>query len=124
MSNLYLLVITSEIISPALVVFRELAEQNIETMILSPGTRSTPPALQTHKMVGSYRIEFNTASPNTSVPLREAEMLRTRSWEHFLAYNLVGPNIGRAVEFRKRWPTVKLLVCGDHELPPAQLGER
>ena len=40
----------------------------------------------------------------------------------FLSYNLVGPNIGRAVEFRKKFPQVSFQVQADHAGPVAALG--
>ena len=125
MSNLYFIEDTSEIISPALVVFRELVEQNIETMIRVAGEPGRlRPHCKTHKMQAVTELELQFGiTKHKCATFAEAEMLANAGVKDiFLAYNLVGPNIGRAVEFRKRWPTVKLLVCGDHELPLAQLG--
>ena len=54
----------------------------------------------------------------------EAEMLADAGApDIFLAYNLVGTNIGRAVAFRQRFPQVTLAVTADHPKPVAQLGE-
>ena len=40
-----------------------------------------------------------------------------------LAYNPVGPNIRRAVEFVTRFPDVEFAVTADHPLPIAELGK-
>jgi D-serine deaminase-like pyridoxal phosphate-dependent protein len=55
--------------------------------------------------------------------LAEAEMLATTGAKDiFLAYPIVGPNIGRVVRFCEAFPDVALLVCGDHPQPLDQLG--
>ena len=41
----------------------------------------------------------------------------------FLAYNLVGPNIRRVVQFVQKYPQREVLRDGDHPSPVAQLGE-
>ncbi len=41
----------------------------------------------------------------------------------FLAYNLVGPNIQRAVAFRRRFPDVKFAVTADHPKPVLALAK-
>ena len=41
----------------------------------------------------------------------------------FLAYNLVGPNIARAVRFRQRFPEVRFSVTADHPEPVDALND-
>ena len=41
----------------------------------------------------------------------------------FLAYSLVGPNIDRAVQFRRQFPDVEFCVTADHELQIDPLAE-
>jgi D-serine deaminase-like pyridoxal phosphate-dependent protein len=54
----------------------------------------------------------------------EAEMLAEAGVpDVFLAYNLVGPNIFRAVEFRRRFPDVRFSVTADHPKPLFALAE-
>ena len=126
MTNSYFIEDTSQIISPALVVFRELVEKNIETMIRVAGDPGRlRPHCKTHKMQAVTELELEYGiTKHKCATFAEAEMLANAGVRDiFLAYNIVGPNIARAVAFRKRWPMVKLLVCGDHELPLAQLGQ-
>jgi len=40
----------------------------------------------------------------------------------FLAYSLVGPNIGRAVRFRQQYPDIVFSVTADHAKPIERLG--
>jgi len=55
--------------------------------------------------------------------LAEAEMLaRAGVREIFLAYNLVGPNIQRAVRLLQTYGGVRLAVTADHARPMAALG--
>jgi D-serine deaminase-like pyridoxal phosphate-dependent protein len=55
--------------------------------------------------------------------LAEAEMLAQAGVKDvLLAYNLVGPNIRRAVAFLEKFPDVNLAVTADHPRPLSQLG--
>jgi D-serine deaminase-like pyridoxal phosphate-dependent protein len=54
----------------------------------------------------------------------EAEMLAEAGVpDVLLAYNLVGPNIARAVEFRRRFPNVAFSVTADHPKPLLALAQ-
>jgi D-serine deaminase-like pyridoxal phosphate-dependent protein len=53
----------------------------------------------------------------------EAEMLADVGVKDVvLAYNIVGPNIARAVNFVKKYPDVRFIVTADHPKPIAELG--
>jgi D-serine deaminase-like pyridoxal phosphate-dependent protein len=55
--------------------------------------------------------------------IAEAEMLALAGVpDIFLAYNLVGPNVQRAVEFVTRFPNVQFAVTADHPEPIDALG--
>lgn len=116
---------TSQIISPALVVFRELVERNIQTMLDVAGSAARlRPHCKTHKMSAVTELELQAGiTKHKCATIAEAEMLAEAGVKDiFIAYNLVGPNIGRALQFKRRWPDVELLVCGDHPMPLEALG--
>jgi len=116
---------TRAIISPALIVFRELLEANLDSMIAiarEPGRLR--PHCKTHKMPQVTKLELERGiTKHKCATFAEAEMLaEAGAPDIFLSYNLVGPNIGRAVEFRKKFPKVAFQVQADHPGPIAELG--
>jgi D-serine deaminase-like pyridoxal phosphate-dependent protein len=116
----------SSIISPGLVVFRDLVADNIDAMIdIAGGPARLRPHCKTHKMREVTRMELERGiGKHKAATFAEAEMLADVGVKDiFLAYNLVGPNIARAVAFRHRFPDVTLSVTADHPRPLAQLGE-
>ncbi|MBT6497388.1 MAG: D-TA family PLP-dependent enzyme [Planctomycetaceae bacterium] len=115
---------TSEIITPALIVFREVLEENIDKMIVIAGDLSRlRPHCKTHKMREVIELELARGiTKYKAATFAEAEMLAEAGVQDiFLAYSLVGPNIARAVRFRETYPDVALAVTADHEKPIAAL---
>lgn len=116
---------TSEIISPALIVYRELLEANLAHMIAIAGDPARlRPHCKTHKMREVTQLEIERGIvKHKCATFAEAEMLAECDVPDIvLAYNLVGPNIRRAVLFRQRFPSVSFAVTGDHPVPLAALG--
>jgi len=116
---------TREVFTPALIVFRELVEQNLETMIRIAGRpERLRPHCKTHKMAEVIELELARGIvKHKCATLAEAEMLaRAGVREIFLAYNLVGPNIQRAVRLLQTYGGVRLAVTADHARPMAALG--
>lgn len=116
---------TSQILSPALVIFREVLEENLRCMIAIAGHAGRlRPHCKTHKIREVAELELRLGiTRHKCATFAEAEMLALAGVRDvFLAYNLVGPNIPRAVEFRRRFPDVSLMVTADHEGPLAELG--
>ena len=108
---------TSQIITPALVVFRELLEDNLERMLkIAKRPERLRPHCKTHKTREITRMELDRGIvKHKCATFAEAEMLAdTGVRDIFLAYNLVGPNLHRAVEFVKRFPDVTFSVTADH----------
>ncbi len=83
------------------------------------------PHCKTHKMPAVTRIELGKGIvKHKAATFAEAEMLAGAGAKDVcLAYNLVGPNIGRAVEFVAKFPDVAFLVTADHPTPVAELGK-
>jgi D-serine deaminase-like pyridoxal phosphate-dependent protein len=125
MDAVYRVADTSTIITPALVVFRDLVISNIEEMIRVAGSAERlRPHCKTHKMREVAQLELERGiRKHKCATLAEAEMLaQAGAKDVFLAYNLVGANIGRAVEFRRKFPDVTLSVTADHPKPIEALG--
>jgi D-threonine aldolase len=117
---------TSEIFSPALVLFREILEANVDEMIRVAGRASRlRPHCKTHKMPAVTRIELAKGiTKHKAATFAEAEMLAGAGVKDVcLAYNPVGPNIRRAVAFVTRFPEVAFAVTADHPKPIADLGK-
>lgn len=125
MDSCYRIEDTSEIITPALIVYRELLEKNIDHMIAIAGRpERLRPHCKTHKMAEVTKLELARGiSKHKCATFAEAEMLANAGvTDMFLAYNLVGPNIHRAVAFLREYPRAGLKVQADHPEPVARLG--
>ncbi|MFO0906144.1 MAG: D-TA family PLP-dependent enzyme [Pirellulales bacterium] len=116
---------SSGIITPALVIYLELVEQNLSEMVRIAGDAARlRPHCKTHKMreVAELGLRRGIAKGKCAT-FAEAEMLAEAGVaDIFLAYNLVGPNIARAVAFRQRYPQVRFSCTVDHPAPLAALG--
>jgi D-serine deaminase-like pyridoxal phosphate-dependent protein len=116
---------TDQILTPALVLFREILDANLDEMIrIAGGPSRLRPHCKTHKMSAVTRIELAKGiAKHKAATLAEAEMLADAGAKDVcLAYNLVGPNIRRAVEFVRKFPDVTFSVTADHSAPLAELG--
>ena len=126
MDSRYHIADTSQIITPALVVFRELLEDNLRRMVeIAKRPERLRPHCKTHKTREIARMELELGIvKHKCATFAEAEMLASVGIKDiFLAYNLVGPNVRRAVEFVKQFPDVTLSVTADHPRGIASLGE-
>jgi D-threonine aldolase len=114
-----------DIFTPALIVFRELVVQNLETMLrIAGGPARLRPHCKTHKIAEVIALELARGIvKHKCATLAEAEMLaRVGVRDIFLAYNLVGPNIARAVRLLQAYQDLQLAVTVDHPQPLATLG--
>jgi D-serine deaminase-like pyridoxal phosphate-dependent protein len=117
---------TSEIISPAIVVFREIVEANIaKTIEIAGGAARLRPHCKTHKTREIIAMQLARGVTKHKVAtFAEAEMVADAGVKDvFLAYSLVGPNIARAVAFRQKYPDVSLAVTADHDGPIQALSD-
>lgn len=117
---------TSLLISPAPIIFRQLLEQNIDQMVRIAGDPlRLRPHCKTHKTEQIVQMELSRGiTKHKCSTFAEAELLASSGVKDiFLAYNLVGPNIQRAVDFCATFQDVTLSVTADHETPIRQLGE-
>ena len=124
MDTRYLILDTSKIPSPALILFEEVLLSNLDKMIKIAGTPNRlRPHCKTHKMREVIELEMTLGiEKHKSATLAESEMLAMAGVRDiFLAYNLVGPNIARAVRFLEKFPHVTLGVTVDHPVPLSAL---
>lgn len=125
MDAIYAIADTSEIISPAMVIYRDLVEQNLREIVRIAGDPARlRPHCKTHKMPAITKLQLAAGiTKHKCATLAEAEMLAAAGVKDIvLAYNPVGPNIGRVVKFLQKFPSTKLAVTADHAGPVAQLG--
>ena len=124
MDDCYRIVDTSQILTPALVVFRDMVEQNLDQMVAIAGDPARlRPHCKTHKTREIIQLELDRGiTRHKCATFAEAEMLAEVGVKDvFLAYSLVGPNIDRAVAIRQKFPDVELSVTADHAKPLKQL---
>ncbi len=126
MTSIYHINDTSGILSPGIVLFKDLVEQNIATMTHMVGSpERLRPHCKTHKMVEvAAMVTAAGITKQKCATIAEAEMLvAAGATDVFLAYNIVGPNIRRVAQFRQRFPAVEFSVTADHEKPLRQLAD-
>lgn len=126
MDDCYTIEDASGIISPSVVVFREMVEVNLDHMIEIAGSPARlRPHCKTHKTREIVQLELDRGiTKHKCATFAEAEMLAEAGvTDIFLAYSLVGPNIARAVQFVQKFPDVAFSVTADHPKPLSQLAE-
>ncbi len=96
--SLYALRDPSDLLSPGLLIYRELVRQNLETMIaMARGADRLRPHVKTHKMAEIIRmVESMGIRKHKCATLAEAEMVAAAGGTDVLiSYPLVGPNLKR-----------------------------
>lgn len=105
------------IFSPGLVVFREILDQNLAEMIrIAGGPQNLRPHCKTHKMSALIRHMLTLGiTRHKCATIAEAEMLGDAGVVDILiAYQMVGPNIGRLVRLMDKFPAARFTVLIDH----------
>jgi D-threonine aldolase len=125
MNDQYRLDHPDHILSPGLVVFRDLVVQNIRRAIDMAGDVSRlRPHCKTHKMAAVTRLQLQHGiTKHKAATFAEAEMLADAGvTDIVLSYNVVGPNIERTRKFVERYPQVAFCVTADDAAMIEQLG--
>lgn len=115
---------TRDVVTPALVVFREKVEANVARMIeLAGDPGRLRPHCKTHKMADVARLQLERGiAKHKCATFAEAEMLaEAGARDVLLAYQPVGANVPRALAFVTRYPDVRFAVLVDHPKPLDEL---
>ncbi|MFO7619769.1 MAG: D-TA family PLP-dependent enzyme [Bacteroidales bacterium] len=105
-----------DLFSPALIVYPDRIEQNIRTMISIAGdAKRLRPHVKTHKMAEIVRLQMKQGiSRFKCATVSEAEMVAGCGADDILlAYQPVGPNIGRFFNLRQKFPEIKISCLAD-----------
>ncbi len=97
----------SLLLSPSLLIFRDLLRRNLDAMIAMAGSANRlRPHVKTHKMPEIIRmVEALGISRHKCATIAEAEMIaRVGGRDVLIAYPLVGPNVARLVALVDRYP--------------------
>ena len=120
----YALSNAASVFSPALVFFPELIRQNIARVVeLAGDPARLRPHVKTHKTVEIVKLLLAAGvTKHKCATIAEAEMLATAGAPDVLiAYPLVGPNVGRAVELVRRFRGTAFSALIDSPAPTREL---
>jgi D-serine deaminase-like pyridoxal phosphate-dependent protein len=115
-----------ELLSPSMIVFRDRVVSNIEMMVRMAGSvQRLRPHCKTHKMPAAAKLLLEHGiTRHKAATIAEVEMLaQCGAADVMLAYNPVGPNIGRVIALVKKFPNCRISVTADHPTPLGQLAE-
>jgi D-serine deaminase-like pyridoxal phosphate-dependent protein len=102
--------------SPALLVYPDRVEENIRRMIaIAGGVERLRPHLKTHKLAEVVRMQTAQGIAKFKcATIAEAEMVAgCRAPDVLLAYQPVGPNVGRFIQLAKNFPGTKFSTIAD-----------
>ena len=105
-----------QILSPSLIVFRDVVEQNIDAAVtMAGGVERLRPHCKTHKMTAVAQLQLERGiAKHKCATFAEAEMLAEVGVKDvLLSYNIVGPNLARTRAFVERYPDVAFSVTAD-----------
>jgi D-serine deaminase-like pyridoxal phosphate-dependent protein len=117
MPDRYHIADTSQIVSPALVLFKELIAANLRRMIeIAGGTERLRPHVKTHKMPAIVRMKMDAGIHKFKcATIAEAEMVAScGARDVLIAYQLVGPNQPRLIALMRKFPACTFSVLVDH----------
>lgn len=107
-----------QLLSPGFVVFRPLVAANVDRMIVMAGDPARlRPHCKTHKTAEIVQLQADRGiTRQKAATLAECELLaRAGCRDVLLAYQLVGPNIDRALCFLQTYPQVRFAATVDCE---------
>jgi D-serine deaminase-like pyridoxal phosphate-dependent protein len=106
----------AEVPSPALLVYPERVEENVRRMLaLTGGPERLRPHMKTHKMPEMIRLQCAQGITKFKcATLAEAEMTAAAGGaDVLLAYQMVGPNVGRLVALQQKFPNTAFSTMVD-----------
>ena len=114
--NLYALNDTSDLISPALVYYRDIILDNTKRIIEMAGSADRLwPHVKSHKVAEMISMQIDLGIPRFKcATIAEAEMCaEAGASQIILAYPLVGPNISRFLRLAAHYAKVTFYAIGD-----------
>lgn len=117
---------SENVITPALIYYRSLIEENTKTAIrMAGGADRLWPHMKSHKMADVIRISLMYGITRFKcATIAEAEVAASCGAEQIvIAYPLVGPNIGRFVQLTGAFPKTHFYAIGDDRHMLRLLGE-
>ena len=112
----YLLKHTDEIITPCLIYYKDIIEQNIKEMISVAGNANRLwPHVKSHKMKKLVELQIKMGITRFKcATIAEAQMVaESGASDALVAYPLVGPNIDRFLELVKTYAGTRFWAIGD-----------
>lgn len=116
MENIYRFTESGQLITPALIYYRDRIQENIRHAVsLAGGPEHLWPHVKTHKMAEMVRLQMEAGITRFKcATVAEAEMAAQCGASNvLLAYPLVGPNIRRFLALTKAFPSVSFWAIGD-----------
>jgi D-serine deaminase-like pyridoxal phosphate-dependent protein len=107
-----------EVDSPALLIFPDRVEENIRRMIaIAGGPQRLYPHVKTHKLAELVRLQMALGIKKFKcATIAEAEMTAgCGAAEVLLAYQPVGPKVGRLIQLIKKFPPTNFATIADDE---------
>jgi D-serine deaminase-like pyridoxal phosphate-dependent protein len=120
----YSLADDSGLLSPSLLIYRDLVLGNLRQMIAMAGSAARlRPHVKTHKMAEIVRIEFELGiRKHKCATIAEAEMIAASGGTDVLvAYPLVGPNLGRFARLVSDYPATTFRATVDNSSSAREL---
>ena len=114
--NWYTIGNVEEVLTPSVAIYPDRIEENIRQMIrIAGGTERLRPHIKTHKMPEVLRLQLAQGiTKYKCATIAEAEMAAVAGAKDILlAYQPVGPNVGRLFELRRRFPEVRFSTIAD-----------
>ena len=117
---------TSEIISPGLVLYKELIAANLRRILeIAGGPARLRPHVKTHKMREIVALQMAAGITKFKcATIAEAEMVAScGARDVLIAYQLVGPNQPRLVRLMRKFPDCEFSVLVDHPAAARSLSD-
>src|SRR5438309_7556672 len=108
---------SSALLSPSLLIFRDMVRKNLEGMVaMARGVDRLRPHVKTHKMAAIVRMaEAMGIRKHKCATIAEAEMVAAAGGTDVLvAYPLVGPNVGRLARLARAYRNTTFRAMVDH----------
>jgi D-serine deaminase-like pyridoxal phosphate-dependent protein len=105
------------LLSPSLVIFRDIVRQNLSEMItLARDEGRLRPHVKTHKMAEVVKLANSLGiTKSKCATIAEAEMVAAAGGaDALLAYPLVGPNVDRFIHLSRKYPGTTFRATVDH----------